>query len=141
MVEQLPDGHMVLRLGDASGGYQRWRAEVLEIRELPEYKLRKLWKLNFSAADIKSDKHHAVCPPDRAARHRKAIGRKEDTKRGRAVSAKRKAWLYARALRDVAEGLLTFHNLDSAMRAELTKERDSFVELMKKYAHKNPKGS
>lgn len=139
MTEQFPDGHMVLRLGDTSGDYYKWKAAVWAVRELPEYKMRKLWKLNFSIKDIEQDKHWAVFPPDGKARKRKVLGRSEETARGRKVSHKKKLWLYARACRDVAEGLLAFHALDSAMRTGTIAERDHFANVMKENAHKKPK--
>ena len=120
-----------------SKAYHQWKAEVLKIRDMAEYKLYKLWKLNFTPADIEADKHWAIFPPDRATRQRKILGRTDDTPRGRTLGYKKKQWLYARALFDVADGLLTFHSLDQAMREATVKERDAFRELMKKFEHKS----
>lgn len=136
MVEQLADGHMVLRLGDTSGDYYKWRAEVWAVRELPEYKMRKLWKLNFSAADIAADKHWAVYPPNKPVRERVMPGARVSDKRGRTISDKKINWIYARALREAAENVLQFYRLDTPQLERVRKERDSFVDLVKRYAHK-----
>ena len=118
-----------------SKNYNQWRVAVLKVRDMAEYKLFKLWKMGFSLADIEADKHHAVFPPDQPTRIRKALGRDEDQKRGRKISEKKKLWLYARACRDVADGILQFHSIDRAMRESVKKERDHFDKVMRENAH------
>jgi hypothetical protein len=119
-----------------SKNFHQWSAEVLKIRDMAQYKLFKLWKLNFTPADIAANKHHVIYPPDRATRRRTALGRTEEQKRGKKLSAKKKQWLYARALRDMAEAVLAFHSMEQAMIDETRKELEGFKELMKKFAHK-----
>lgn len=123
------------KLGDTSADYARWRAEVLQIREISEYKLRKLWKLNFSPKDIEQDKHWAIYPPNRPVKRR--VAPQMTSERGKALSVKKKQWIYARALYQAAESILQFYRLDTATLAETRKELEGFKELMKKFAHKS----
>ena len=127
------------KLGDTSGDYQRWRAEVMAIRDLPEYKMRKLWKENFSPKDIAEDKHWAIYPPPAPDRKRIAPGTPQDAKRGRTINEKKKAWIYARALHEAAESILTFYRLDSTMLKETRDELENFKQLMRKHSHKSAK--
>jgi len=138
MVEQMPDMFLTTRLGDTSRDYAEWRAKVLDVRLLPEYKLKKLWKLNFTPQDIAADRHWEVFPPDRHLRIKKVRGIQVDgSRRGRAISQKKKDWIYARALRDAADGLLLYHALSPEMRTQVQKERDHFAALVKKYGHRD----
>lgn len=132
------DTYIPHKLGDTTADYARWKAAVAAVRDLPEYKLRKLWKANFSPADIAADKHWALYPPQRIS-SKLLRARTEPTsklERGRNIGAKRKAWLYSMALRNVAQAILTGHSLDAKMRAETEKELARFEELTKLYAHK-----
>lgn len=137
-MDELEAWETVLPGGDdrTSKNYHQWKSAVLKIRDMAEYKLYKLFRMGFSVADIEADKHWSVYPPDRETRKRKALGRLEDQKRGRRLSLKKKQWLYARALRAVADGILAFHSLDEKMRVETKAERDGFDELVKKFSHK-----
>lgn len=128
------DTYIPHKLGDTRVDYVRWRAEVLQIRDMSESKLRKLWKLNFSLKDIAQDKHWAIYPPNRPVKRR--VAPKMTSERGRTLSAKKKQWIYARALYQAAESILQFYRLDTAMLVETRKELEGFRELMKKFAHK-----
>lgn len=125
------------KLGDTSEDYARWRAEVLAIRDMPEYKLKKLWKANFSPKDIAANRHWEMFPPPQPIKKRIAPGIRQEDKRGRRISEKKKAWVYARALKQAAEALLAFYRMESAMLAETRKEMEHFTALMKKYDHKS----
>ena len=132
------DTYIPHKLGDTSADYARWRGAVLQVRDLPEYKLRKLWKANFSPKDIEQDKHWALYPPQRISSKllRAQVEPNAKIERGRNIGNKRKMWLYFRALRDVAKVILQHHSLDSAMRAEIETELAHFEKSVKEYSHK-----
>ena len=134
-----PHGFMASRLGDTSRDYEEWKWHVAKVRELPEYKLRKLWKMNFSPKDIAADKHWEVYPPVGVRRKKVAPGTPQETKRGRTLGAKKKNWIYARALKEAAQGILDFYRLDSIMLGEVRRELAQFTELTKTYSHKPAK--
>jgi hypothetical protein len=119
---------MGMRLGDTSRDYARWKSDVLVIRHLPEYKLRKLWKMNFSVADIAADKHYEVYPTMRRAKEKAARKEKEAPgmreKRGRGMSDAAIDLAYAEAVRDAAERLLYYNRLEPA---QLRRVRDDFA--------------
>lgn len=124
------------KLGDTSGDYLRWKHSVLAVRDLPEYKLRKLWKLNFSAKDIENDKHWTVFPPSQAMRQRVKPGMAIGEKRGRAVSERGRQRAYAKALLAEAQRLLDFHRLDDAMLERVRADRDGFIRLVQSLSGK-----
>lgn len=115
--------------------FHEWKAEVLQILDMSEHQLRKLYKMHFTPADIQANKHWAVYPPDRKTRLKQAIGMGENQPRGRRLSEKRKFYLYAKACRDVADGILTYHSLEIEMRAAVKIERAHFDSVMKANAH------
>ncbi len=113
MAEGTWDGP-ITRLGDTTGDYMRWKGQVLQIRDLPEYKLRKLWKLNFSPKDIENDKHWSVYPPP-GERVRVKPGMQPGEGRGRALTERGLQRCYATVLLHEAERILQFHRLDANM--------------------------
>ena len=131
------DTYIPHKLGDTSADYARWRAEVLAIRDLPEYKLRKLWKANYSPKDIAQNKHWAMYPPQGQTRKRLAPGTSQEAKRGRTLGDKKKTWIYAKALHEAAEFILTFYRLEPAMLEQTRKEAGDFLALMRANAHKS----
>ena len=137
MAEQFVSGFLATKLGDTTRDYQQWKAQVRSVRDLPEYKMRKLWKLNYSVRDIAADRHWEIFPPAQA--QRQARGRDHSEKRGAKIGAQRKSYLYAKALCQVARTLLTFHSLEPGVRAETQKELEQFEELVKKYTCHKPK--
>lgn len=104
-----PDVHLPGRLGDTTDDYLRWKAEVARVRFLPEYKLRKLWRLNYSPLDIAHDRHHEVYPP-RVKRVPRGTLRRE--RRGAALSGRAIRLSLARALLRDIRRILAQHRLE-----------------------------
>jgi hypothetical protein len=122
-------------IGFTSKVYHQWKADVLKVRDFPEYKLRKLYKAGYTAAQIDENKHWEQFPPTPDARQRKAA-RMGQSVRGRCLTDKRKNWIYARALRDAAEGMLKYYRTEIPFRELLKADVVRFKELMKIYDHK-----
>lgn len=115
--------------GDWRDDYQRWKADVLAVRLLPEYKLKKLWKLNFTPRDIEQNRHYEVFPQMRRAERKDESADDPTMRRGRALSDKGIDWRYARALRNEAEDLLRYHRLLPAQVARVRKDLARFSKL------------
>src|ERR1017187_956340 len=93
------------KLGDTTNDYQIWKAAVAKIRDLPEYKLRKLWKKNFSPADIAADKHWEVFPvKDPVVRQEAHMAKRQarEGRRGPSLNLLSIQILFAEALRPEA---------------------------------------
>ncbi len=59
------EGVLTLPLGDRArvkDEYMQWRGEVLATVFLPEYKLKRLWRENYSVKDIQGGKHYEIWP-------------------------------------------------------------------------------
>ena len=98
--------------------YQEWRAAVLAVRDLPEYKIRRLWKENYSVADIEQNKHYEIWP-----RMNPAWKPAQEARRhGRAISARSmfQAGMRAalRAMKREFEWRLKYHRVDVHVRAK-----------------------
>jgi hypothetical protein len=120
------------KMGDTRQDYLEWRSQVLAVRDLPEYKLRKLWKLNFSAKDIAANKHWEVFPPQEL-RKRVKPGMAVGEGRGKAITARGRQRAYAQALLDKARHLLQFHRLDSGMLALVRQDVVVFQALVARF--------
>jgi len=112
--------------------YQEWKRHVEKHTMLPEYKMRRLWKMNFSSTDIKADKHHAVFPVGPPRPIKPDSGRK----RGRSVSERGLLLFYARAMRNAAAVLLAHYNMTPEMRERVAAEHKRFQGLVNDLARK-----
>ena len=117
--------------------FHEWKSAVLAHTDMAEHRLRKLYRLGFTPDDIKADKHHAVFPPPRDTRIRKVAGISPDQIRGKNLGEKKINWMYASALRDVAQAILQYHSLDDKTRARIIADRNHFVDLVRQYSHKS----
>lgn len=120
-----------------SKSFHRWKSDVLQHTDMAETRLRRLYKLGFSSEDIRADKHHAIYPPPAPVKKRVAPAMRSI--RGRTLSADKKAWIYARALHEAAEGILTFYRLEPDRLEETRRDVIRFKELMIKYGHRKQK--
>jgi len=122
-------GSMPSRMGDTSKDYGLWRNEVWKVRELPEYKMKKLWRLNYTPADIAADKHWEVYPP--TGNTRKAIEREmaQSARRGARLTNHGIDRKYASALRHECERMLRVYRMDPEEVARLRKELAQFKAL------------
>ena len=136
MVEQSWD--IVVPPGNdfTSKTFHEWKSAVLAHTDMAEHRLRRLYRLGFTPADIKADKHHAVFPPPVDRRIRKVAGISPDQIRGKNLGEKKINWMYASALRDVAQAILKYHSLDAKTRARVQKELINFDSLVQLYSHK-----
>ena len=136
MVEQSWD--IVVPPGNdfTSKTFHEWKSAVLAHTDMAEHRLRRLYRLGFTPDDIKADKHHAVFPPPRDTRIRKVAGISPDQIRGKNLGEKKINWMYASALRDVAQAILKYHSLDAKTRARVQKELINFDSLVQLYSHK-----
>jgi hypothetical protein len=130
------DTYIPHKLGDTSADYARWRAEVLAVRDMSESRLRKLWKANFSPADIAADKHWAMFPPNPPNRKHIAPGTPQEAKQGRTIGDKKINWIYARALQQAAQSILAFYRLEPAALERTRKQLAEYTDLVKKFSHK-----
>ncbi len=121
------------RLGDTSADYARWKAMVRPIRDLPEYKLLKLWKLNFSPKDIEHNKHWTVFPPPSDTRKRVKPGMTVGENRGRALTDRARKRNYAKVLLQEGERMLQFHRHDAPMLEQLRNDVVAFKALVESF--------
>lgn len=108
--------------------YQRWRREVLAIRDMAEYRLKRLWRLNFSPADIAADKHWEIYPPPKPARAKPGIAIGEG--RGRGVSERSVHLRYAQALLREARGLLQYSRMEPRVLERVRRDEAKFKQIV-----------
>lgn len=129
-------GSMPSRMGDTSKDYGLWRNAVWKVRELPEYKMKKLWRLGYSPADIEADKHWAVYPPDKATKKRIEAELAQSARRGARLTNHGIDRKYASALRTEAERMLRVYRMDpeevARLRADVEKFKALEISLKKK---------
>ncbi|MFA5897672.1 MAG: hypothetical protein WC829_01035 [Hyphomicrobium sp.] len=127
---------MPTKLGDTSKDYAEWRAKVWAVRELPEYKMRKLWRLNYTPDDIANDRHWEVYPQNRAAQRRQEIETRLSARRGARLTNHGIDRKYATALRSEAERMLRVYRMDpeevARLRADVEKFKALEISLKKK---------
>ena len=131
MSQYFSDGSIPFRAGDPANerrDYLEWCAKVRAIRYLPEYKLRKLWKLNFSPKDIEADRHHAVFPV-KASRVRPGLN---PEKRGKTMTRRGVDRRYAKILLSEATRIVKWHRLEPATLASVRADIENFSALVKK---------
>jgi len=87
--------------------YNTWRAAVSHVIYLPEYKLKKLWRLHYTVEDIAANKHHAVFP---LPKPKLGIG-KHNPKRGRRLMPKAMDIAALKAMQKTYEHFLRFNSL------------------------------
>ena len=129
-------GSMPSRMGDTSKDYGLWRNAVWKVRELPEYKMRKLWKLNYSPADIEADKHWEVFPPGGRVKKLAEAEMRQSERRGARLTNHGIDRKYASALRHEAERMLRVYRMDpeevARLRADVEKFKALEISLKKK---------
>ena len=120
--------------------FHRWKAEVLKQIYLPDYRLHKLWKLNFKPADVASPKLYQVYPTldpkYQAARgKRRGIGI-DPQQRGRCLLKRARQLNYAKALKREAERMIRFHRMEPADLEDARFELAQFESLVQKFSGK-----
>lgn len=118
------------RLGDAKADYLKWRAEVLDQYYLPEYKLKKLWTMNFGVGDIVAGRHHSVFPPPRDGEGRPRLTLDlSKVSSGRKLRASSVDFAYAKALELTCVRLLRTYRMDLEQRQRLIADHKRFREM------------
>lgn len=125
------DGHLVLPLGAKDRirqDYMQWAASIREYTFLPDYKLKRLWKENFSLEDIKADKHRALWPgrQTRAKLEARGVFRRGPSMRWERVQAK----ALRAARRDLQETVL-LNRLDSVVRGQAERAIEHLAGVIK----------